>query len=62
MLEETDCCGCDCVLRVWSKEVGSWKKKDWGEEISKCRGNSKSAVLLARKRCPVFAAEDSGLV
>lgn len=56
MLEEPDCCGCNCVLRVWSKEVGSREKKVWGEEISKCWGNSKSAVLLAGKQCMAFAA------
>ena len=62
MLGESDCCGGDCVFRAWSKEAESREVKVWGEQISKRLGKSESAVLLARKQYPVFAAENSGLV
>lgn len=36
MLEKCDCCCCDYVLRVWSKEVESWEINVLSEKFSKC--------------------------
>ena len=44
------------------KEVESWGVKVWCEEISKFLGDSKSAVLLARKQYSESASENGGLL
>lgn len=43
----------DC-FKSMVKGSGVLGRKVWGEEISKCVGNSRNTVLLARKQYTVF--------